>query len=475
MKSNNKRLMILIILIVFVGFSSLTYLNYYENKKIIKENNLNVTELISTNIYSEIQLELIKPIYVSLTMANDSFVKEWIQSDGESEEGVIINYLKEIREKYDYDSSFLISHITKKYYHHSGILKTVSKSDSHDVWYFDTIRRDLPYDLDVDTDQASQDDLTLFINCVIHDENDEPLAITGVGVKMKHIIEIIDKYNKALGVETYLFSSDGLVQIHAVENFIGERNIFNNSLYIPYKEKILLKRDTPTIIEIEESNKFLISYYIEELDWYLVVEKDTDLLYGLLQRQLFRQLGVSLIAFLILSFASIKVVNYYQRINLKLASTDSMTGVMNRQAFDEHLDNMIQKLRIQMQPMTVLLIDIDDFKKINDTYGHLEGDKCICAVADLMKQFISGEEMLARWGGDEFAAVFNQNIDKTLQIVEEIIEAQKENPLFERYSIKLSFGVTAYREGDTINTLVGRADKALYRAKEKGKNRVEVE
>ena len=472
MRHNNKRLIIIIILIVFIGLSTLTYLNHSENKRIIKENVLNVTELISTNIYSEIQLELIKPIYVSLTMANDSFVKKWMLSDAEENEEVIVSYLSEIRKKYNYDSSFLVSNITKNYYHHSGILKKVSRNDSHDVWFYNAIEKNLLYDLDVDTDQASQDDLTLFINCVIHDEDESPLGITGVGVKMKHIIEIIDKYNKTLGVETYLISSNGLIQIHAIEDFIEERNIFNIPLYSTFSNEILLKGDTPTIIEIEESERFLISYYIEELNWHLIVEKDTDLLYDSLEQQLIRQLGFFLFAFLILSSVSVRVINHYQKINLDLASKDSMTGTMNRQAFDEHLDNLIQKLRIQLQPMSVLILDIDNFKNINDSYGHLEGDRCICAVADLIDQFIYEDEMLARWGGDEFAIIFNRNIDETLQLIEEIMKAKDENPVFERYGITLSFGVTTYRKGDTINTLVGRADKALYLAKENGKNRV---
>jgi len=475
MKENNKKLIVGVLLIVFIGLFAITFLNYLDTSKIIEENTFNLTELISTNVYSEIQLELVKPIYVSLTMANDTFVKEWIQENSEKNSEIIINYLEKIKEKYDYDSSFLISDITKNYYHHSGILKTVSKDDSHDIWYYNTLEQNLPYSLDVDTDQASQNDLTIFINCVIYDEKGDPLGITGVGVKMKNIVEIVKKYNEALGVEAYLISSDGLVQIHAIENFIEEHNIFDNPLYAPYKEELLLERELPNTIEVEKSDKFLISYYIEELDWHLIIEKDTAYLYSWQQEQLLRQLSVFIIAFLILSFLSMQIVNYYQKINFTLASTDSMTGVKNRQAFDEYMDEKLDNSSDDLQPLTIMILDIDNFKQINDTYGHIEGDKCIRAVADLMKQYIKEEDMLARWGGDEFAAAINSDIDGTLQILEKINEAQKENPVFQKYGITISFGITAYREGDNLETLLKRADKALYNAKESGRNRVEIE
>jgi len=152
-----------------------------------------------------------------------------------------------------------------------------------------------------------------------------------------------------------------------------------------------------------------------------------------------------------------------------------MTGVKYRQAFDEYMEKKLEKSLSDLQPLTVMILDIDNFKQINDTYGHIEGDKCIRAVADLMKQYIKEEDMLARWGGDEFAAAINSDIDGTLQILEKINEAQKENPVFQKYGITISFGITAYREGDNLETLLKRADKALYNAKESGRNRVEIE
>jgi hypothetical protein len=134
-------------LIILIGLTLLGIVDYNNYKHIIIEDNQNITKLISTNIFSEINSELVKPIYVSLTMANNQFLKDWIIDENEGDLEKITNYLKGIKNKYEYDSVFYVSNLTKNYYHYDKILKKISMDDSHDVWFYDFLEKNPEYDI----------------------------------------------------------------------------------------------------------------------------------------------------------------------------------------------------------------------------------------------------------------------------------------------------------------------------------------
>ncbi len=156
---------------------------------IIKEDIKNISKLSSTNIYSEINNELIKPIFVSLTMANDSFLKKWLvdEQEGKASEEDLLTYLNGFYEKYGYNSVFLVSEGTKDYYHYQGLHKTVSDTDNHDQWYFEFVDQDIAYSLDVDNDEAAGNELTVFVNCRIENDQGDLLGVAGVGLRMNQV------------------------------------------------------------------------------------------------------------------------------------------------------------------------------------------------------------------------------------------------------------------------------------------------
>lgn len=148
-------------LIITVGFLCMALLNYKTYSHIIDDDIRNISKLTSTNIYSEINNELTKPIFVSLTMANDSFLKNWLKNEAKvstdrSYLKKLQDYLIGIKSKYHYNSVFMISSSSNYYYHYNGILKTVSEKDKHDKWYYDFVNSNELYDLDVYQDRAAQ-------------------------------------------------------------------------------------------------------------------------------------------------------------------------------------------------------------------------------------------------------------------------------------------------------------------------------
>lgn len=474
MKNNKKKLIVLISLIVCIGLIVIGIINFSASGKIIKDNILNITKLTSMSIYSEINIELIKPIFVSLTMANDQFLKDWIMIENEQNIDKIKDYLTGIKDKYNYDSVFYVSNITNNYYHYDGILKQISNEDEHDVWYTDFLATNKDYGLIIDTDQAAKNSLTFFVNCKISDPDGNVLGVTGTGVEMSRLSQIFSEYKEELGVDVFLVDGHGAVQIYADENYIGKYNIFEEQDIASYKQDIVGEKEQMQIFELQKNGneEYLVSRYIEELDWYLIVKKDTGILQDMLKRQLISDLAVFAIVFIIIMFISGKVISHFQNKVNKLASTDMLTELKNRRMFDDYLKKAIDSGDRKKEPLTLIIFDIDNFKAINDTYGHVVGDDVIKAVADSTNSFIRTEDMLARWGGDEFAIVFHCDVDSGKKVVYRIQNAYKENKTLSDYNITASFGMTTLKESDTVDSVLKRADTALYWAKADGKNKV---
>ncbi|MEH6357899.1 MAG: GGDEF domain-containing protein [Pseudomonadales bacterium] len=160
--------------------------------------------------------------------------------------------------------------------------------------------------------------------------------------------------------------------------------------------------------------------------------------------------------------------------------TDSLTGISNRRAFDAALEHSIQIAREDKTPFCLLIGDIDHFKQFNDTHGHLVGDKVLRFVASILKRCVKGQDTVARLGGEEFAVILPQtHLDGAYAVAEQIRKAISAGRLKNKGSgevfstVEISIGVTQFRANDIPNDLIERADQALYRAKDQGRNRVE--
>ncbi|MEW5973574.1 MAG: GGDEF domain-containing protein [Pseudomonadota bacterium] len=164
------------------------------------------------------------------------------------------------------------------------------------------------------------------------------------------------------------------------------------------------------------------------------------------------------------------------------ASTDPLTGLLNRRAFTTVLTNAIAKAQADDHPLCLLMLDIDHFKNINDTYGHLVGDKVLRFIGRLLAQVVKGQDTLCRFGGEEFAILLPDTaLHGAIRVAETIRGrlngshlrlADSGQPLGE---LTASIGVACYREGESVDEFTQRADKALYEAKRQGRNRVHQE
>jgi diguanylate cyclase (GGDEF)-like protein len=159
---------------------------------------------------------------------------------------------------------------------------------------------------------------------------------------------------------------------------------------------------------------------------------------------------------------------------------DALTGVFNRRKLQELLDNELKRAQRYHQKFALLMLDIDHFKKINDTHGHLVGDEAIRHVARRAVQTLRTTDVVARYGGEEFVVFLpGEDLDGAAQAAERLREAVRE-PFVPAgladvaLTVTVSVGVTAFRPSADVTTLLGEADQALYRSKQGGRNRVTV-
>lgn len=190
------------------------------------------------------------------------------------------------------------------------------------------------------------------------------------------------------------------------------------------------------------------------------------------------------LAFLILTFIiyinEVSLINVKHRAKLamealeNLSSIDELTKISNRRHINKALNDAIQISNRHEAPLIVTLFDIDDFKKVNDQYGHIIGDKVLFEMSNQLSKIIRSTDSFGRWGGEEFLIVLpHETLDSAIQFCEKLRQCIQ-NITFSDCPVQItcSFGVAQFQKGMTAEQIVEQADKALYRAKASGKNKV---
>jgi diguanylate cyclase len=162
----------------------------------------------------------------------------------------------------------------------------------------------------------------------------------------------------------------------------------------------------------------------------------------------------------------------------KKAMHDSLTGMPNREAYQQRLEQEVKRIERYGGKLSLMVCDVDLFKRINDAYGHLAGDKVLKIIANSLQKNLRSTDFIARFGGEEFVALMPETSTSEAKIVAEKMRIKIEESPFnfkkEPVQITVSFGISEFAEGESADEVFSRADKALYEAKDKGRNRVQL-
>ncbi len=173
----------------------------------------------------------------------------------------------------------------------------------------------------------------------------------------------------------------------------------------------------------------------------------------------------------ICTFSEITKINSIKKEYEQKAYIDELTKIYNRAKFNQTLTNSVIDFDVNRKNISLIIFDIDHFKIFNDTYGHQLGDDILRSLAKIIKEYTRESDLFARWGGEEFVILLvNANLDIGLKIAEEKRRLIEEHIFTDNLKVTCSFGVSSMQEGDTQETLLKRADDALYEAKKSGRN-----
>ena len=222
--------------------------------------------------------------------------------------------------------------------------------------------------------------------------------------------------------------------------------------------------------QVSASEPTIVLEIEQEILWRLVSvshEISRNLLYIMSERVRYSNLVIA---------DSLEMQRKYQR----YATIDALTGLHNRGWLDDAFEREIKRSERDNLPLSMIMIDVDNFKQYNDTYGHLAGDQVLVTVGENIRKPLRPNDLVARFGGEEFCVLLPETkLEYAVEIAERLRErVSKADPGIingkQLPKVTISLGVTEYKPGYSLDTMIASADVAMYHAKQKGKNRVQV-
>jgi len=295
----------------------------------------------------------------------------------------------------------------------------------------------------------------------------------------KEVFKIIHKNNKKMKYKSFsdkyyvLEPSD-----NSISNVITPSDLSKNYFFINHNgiENLVFTVTEMKSITGEEIGKIVFVKNMDAYDSQIAILRNASIALGL--------------ALVVLSFYLLrKIFHYYthaidtyqsqleikNRTLSKLSNIDHLTKVHNRRSIERVLSKELNRAKRYNKPLSVIILDLDDFKKVNDVYGHNAGDKVLKNTAKIISDMIRESDYLGRWGGEEFLLIATETpIDKALILAEQIRKSINTYDFLEPSNVTCSIGVACMSNGETATEFVAKADNALYQAKNSGKNRVIV-
>jgi diguanylate cyclase (GGDEF)-like protein len=474
-------------LLLLLGFGGNSALSYFSARGTLHNQLASSTlPLTAKAITADLERSLTRPVLVSSVMARNTFLHQWVNG-GEREQATIVTYLEDLRSQFGATTAFFVSERSGRYYHPSGVLKTLSPSDPRDRWYYRVRDAATPVEVNIDRDTADPGRVTAFSNVRVQDRDGRFIGAIGLGIDVRDLEREISLYQERYGARVLLLARDGRVLLASAAP--GSPPAPTKLQALPglaaHAARLLQEPQVSLQIPQREGQLFVNSRQIPELGWVLVVLQQSDprqnILLPILGQNLLMALLVSAVVLLL---ANATVGSYQRRLHL-LANTDKLTGLLNRTAFEPLFADLEHEAMRLQQPMALLLLDIDFFKTINDTHGHGVGDQVIQHVAGRLQSGLRRGDHVFRWGGEEFLILMpGCNAAQAVERGEAVRRALRRDPFIlpalsspdaadaGSATPTISCGVTCFRPGETDQELLLRADQALYRAKREGRDRV---
>ena len=456
-----------ILLLLVLGWAFL-YAAYNAIDNIVAEQS-QVQQQAVTPVYELVRDDLLRPFYISETFAKTIDFTATLDST-DFDAAVLLHRLQEMERDLGL-KFFVASERTRKQYFSDG--RTLDLIEGEVAWYFEAQETDNDFMADL----GQVGDVHLFFDVRVYGNDGDFLGYVGVGQHLQHFIDTFDRYKARYGYD-FLFVND---RDEIILSSIPE--LIVTDAYIPTLESVewfdkfgatQLSYDSE-IIQVKDEDFLVSEYGIEELGWRLLLLIPLEARQAQTTRSFFVNAVTVMLSLLLLAMIVWYLMMLYKRSLESKVEFDALTKLPNRLFVQRYYE----KLQRNGGPTCAIIIDLDRFKNINDTFGHDAGDRVLEAAARVFEDVLREEDVVGRWGGEEFVMLLPDTSLETGAAIAERARQRLEKLTIElresNVSITASFGVADSPKGDkSLADLLAEADQMLYKAKENGRNQVMV-
>lgn len=463
---------------LFIVFFTMSWMSYHAaNKAIGRQIEDNTLPLTSDNVYSQIQRDLVEPTFVAALMAHDTFVRDWamqVQPDSDPMQ----RYLAEIKRRFDTSLAFFVRDKTRLLYLPDEAKQIIDEQDPRSAWYdkVKALSDEKPYLVAVGQDPTRPGSMDIFIDHKVYDYQQNFIGITGVGLSVIRVKKLIAEYQQRYQRTIFFTDRDGQVVLSG-NPVAGPQQLQQMPGMKDIAVKLLSSPSGSYHYSVDGERIFVNARLVPEFNWYLLVEEhETHAQHGIFKTFLVN-VGIAAAVTLMVLLINWLTQGRYQRRLAAQAALDPLTRALNRRSGKEWYRAMVRENEQQQRPVSIMGIDIDHFKAINDQFGHGAGDMALREVVQQIRKYIRETDAICRWGGEEFVVLFNGCDEHQAAMLAERIRESIEQMHFEYndkvFQLTISGSVAQCHPGESLDEVIKRADIALYQAKHLGRNQIQ--
>lgn len=462
---NTQRLTVVLMLSLCAAF---VYATYEAIDNIVAEQSRVQQQAVSP-VFKLVRDELLRPFYIAETIASSIDLETTLES-GDLDEERLLGRLRKLEQDLRL-IFFVASERTRTQYFSNG--RTLDLVEGEVAWYFEAKARDSDFMADL----GQVGDVHLFFDVKVYGADREFLGYVGVGKPVKRFLDTFNEYKARYGYDFLFVNENNEIMLSSLPALLV------TDAYIPTLESLdWFSQDGRSedsydseIIEVEGEDFLTSEFGIEELGWRLLLLVPLEARQAQITRTFFTNALAAVVIVMLFASTFLFLMLLYKRNIEKNTEVDVLTGLPNR----SHVDRRFSQLQRAGGRLCVIIIDLDHFKAINDTYGHETGDRALRAAANAFKRELREEDMVSRWGGEEFVMLVpTASVETGTAIAERArrgLEGLKIDTDASSVAVTASFGVAfGSAKEESLADLLAKADEALYQAKRDGRNRVSV-
>jgi diguanylate cyclase (GGDEF)-like protein len=463
-----------IAVIFFVTIATAIVTSYFTLKDVINKHNTQVQSAI-TPLFSLVASEILRPLNVANFMANNHFIIDYANQE-KIEKNYLASYLEKIAKSY-HMVAFIALEKHNLMLDSNGRESMLNSNEAE--WY--SRLKELPGEQF--TDIGNSEDPHLYFDNKIRNINGEFIGFTGVAIDLNYFSSKFQEYSDRFGFELFFVDSNNIITLSSnkiLESKSHHRqNLMTRLNDLPWHQSLLNVNDTDInlsadLIYTTDEGLLISQMPIKELNWRMfIVSPPADQQSEYWEIFIGRFLLFFIVAMLFYMML-LYSINYFKSRLIKQAETDHLTQLPNRSHIHWRFNHIVKTNK----NLCLVLADIDNFKNINDTYGHLVGDDVLRIIAEQLSQTIRKVDVVGRWGGEEFVMLLPETTAKQAHIIVERIRKNIADMSFpisttdSSFTTTISFGICELPvKNKTINDYIESADKALYQAKINGRNK----